>query len=120
MKINKLVIILIICGLFLSSMIPLYAATIDADDVRPNASGIDVATTEIKNTGRKIYSAVFTTGSVVSVAVIAWIGVKYIWASAEERADYKKSLLPYFVGAICVFGASGIANIVYNVGRSIR
>ena len=35
--------------------------------------------------------------------------------SLEERAQYKKSLLPYFIGAIFVFGATTIPTIIYNM-----
>ena len=34
--------------------------------------------------------------------------------SAEEKAEYKKTMIPYLVGAILVFAASTIANFVYN------
>jgi len=39
--------------------------------------------------------------------------------STEEKAEYKKSLLPYVIGAGLVFAASTIAQIVYNVAKSI-
>ena len=34
--------------------------------------------------------------------------------SAEEKAEYKKTMIPYLVGAICIFAASTIANVVYT------
>ena len=35
--------------------------------------------------------------------------------STEEKAQYKKSLLPYAIGALILFGASGIAGAIYNI-----
>lgn len=35
--------------------------------------------------------------------------------SVEERAAYKKTLLPYAIGAIFVFGASTVAGLVYEM-----
>ena len=39
--------------------------------------------------------------------------------SVEEKAEYKKNLLPSAIGAALVFAASGIAQIVYNIANSL-
>lgn len=72
------------------------------------------ADNDIMNFGGKILSAITTTGIVLSVIVLSVIGIKYMLGSAEEKAEYKKTLMPYLVGAGLVFGASTIAQIVYN------
>lgn len=72
------------------------------------------ASDEFKNAGKSIVSILTTIGIVISVVVIALLGLKYMLGSVEERADYKKSLIPYFIGAAVVFGASTIANIIYK------
>ncbi len=53
-------------------------------------------------------------GMIVSVISLMIIGVKYMLGSVEERADYKKTLLPYIVGAIILFVGSTIPNIIYS------
>ena len=87
-------------------------------------SGVSTATTindlnapasnTFKSTGETIVSILTTIGIVISVVVLAALGIKYMIGSIEERADYKKSMMPYFIGAILVFGASTIANIIYK------
>lgn len=72
------------------------------------------ASNTFKNAGKSIVSILTTIGIVISVVVIALLGLKYMLGSVEERADYKKSLIPYFIGAAVVFGASTIANIIYK------
>ena len=39
--------------------------------------------------------------------------------SVEEKATYKKTLLPFIIGAAFIFAASTIANIVYNVAINL-
>ena len=39
--------------------------------------------------------------------------------SAEEKAEYKKSLMPYVIGAGLVFSASAIAQIIYDLAIQI-
>ena len=49
----------------------------------------------------------------IGVMILA-LGVKYMMGSTEEKAEYKKSFMPYFIGAVLIFAASNIAKIVYN------
>lgn len=60
-----------------------------------------------------------TVGIVLSVIIVLVIGIKYMMGSAEEKADYKKSMIPYLVGAALIFTASLFANIVYQFFSSI-
>ena len=39
--------------------------------------------------------------------------------SAEEKAEYKKTMIPYVVGAILLFAATTIANAVYNFANGL-
>ena len=53
-------------------------------------------------------------GVILSVVMLTVIGIKYLMGSAEEKADYKKSLMPYVVGAALVFTASIFAQAIYE------
>ena len=68
----------------------------------------------IDKVGQGVIKVVSTIGSIASVVVLIALGIKYMIGSTEEKAQYKKSLLPYVVGAILVFGASTLASIIYN------
>lgn len=71
-------------------------------------------TTAFDGYGKKIIGMVQAIGSIVSVLVLVILGIKYMMGSAEEKADYKKTLIPYLVGAVLVFAASNIAGLFYN------
>ncbi|MBR3163167.1 MAG: TrbC/VirB2 family protein [Clostridia bacterium] len=112
MKLNKAIKILTTVTLVL--MLIMTATNVFAitpKDVTPSATQAD---NDIQAFGGKILSAITTTGIVLSVIVLAVIGIKYMLGSAEEKAEYKKTLMPYIVGAGLIFGASTIATIVYN------
>lgn len=70
--------------------------------------------TEIKDLGNKIIGILQTIGIVLSVVILVILGIKYMMGSAEEKADYKKTMIPYIVGAVFIFLAPTIANMVYN------
>ena len=82
------------------------------DDLQGNSS---IGTGSIETAGKRIVSIISSIGVVISVVVIAVLGIKYMLGSIEERAEYKRTLMPYFIGAILVFGASTIAQIVYQL-----
>lgn len=90
----------------------LYALT--PGDVTATSTSAD---DQIKSIGGKILSAVTTAGIVLSVIMLAVLGVKYMMGSAEEKAEYKKSMMPYLIGAVLIFAASTIATAVYNLAK---
>ena len=75
---------------------------------------------EVFNFGRTIVTILQAVGIVVAVVVILVIGIKYIMGSAEEKAEYKKTMIPYLVGAVLIFGATTIVNVVYNLSNSVN
>lgn len=75
----------------------------------------NVNSTEITNLGKNIVAIVQVVGVVIAVVVILVIGIKYLIGSAEEKAEYKKTMIPYLVGAVLVFAGATIVNVVYNV-----
>ena len=70
---------------------------------------------DLKTTGNSIIKVISTIGVAVSVVALVALGIKYMMGSVEERAEYKKTLLPYVIGAILVFAASTIAQIIYDI-----
>ncbi|MCL2383130.1 MAG: pilin [Oscillospiraceae bacterium] len=53
-------------------------------------------------------------GIVLSVIVLIILGIKYMMGSAEEKAEYKKTLIPYIIGAVLIFAAAALAQVVYD------
>ena len=59
-------------------------------------------------------------GVIVAVVIILIIGIKYMVGSAEEKAEYKKTMIPYIVGAVLIFAGATIVNAVYNIITGLR
>lgn len=74
---------------------------------------------EIEKIGNDVIQILFTVAAIISVIVLILIGIKYMFGSVEEKAQYKKTLIPYVVGAGLVFAASSIASAVYNLAINI-
>ena len=69
---------------------------------------------EIKTLGGQVVGIIQTVGVVLAVVILMILGIKYMMGSAEEKAEYKKTMIPYLMGAILIFAASTIANVVYT------
>lgn len=91
-------------------------AEIKPNGLSPKYNG----TGDIQTVGEKIMGIIQTVGVVVAVVILMVLGIKYMMGSAEEKAEYKKTMIPYLVGAILIFGATTIANAVYNFATGIK
>lgn len=69
---------------------------------------------ELMQLGGNVMGILRTTGIVISVLILIVIGIKYMMGSAEEKAEYKKVMIPYLVGAALIFGASVISTVVFE------
>lgn len=87
--------------------------TIDPNKFTPNISDSNPgdATRIVGN----ILGAINVIGSVIAVVCILIVGMKYMVASVEQKAEYKKMLWPMLVGAMLIFGIILILNILYNI-----
>ena len=115
MKKATKILTMIVCIIFITAIATNVLAVTDPSTYNGNvASGNKVSVTRIENLGNNIISVVSTVGSIASVIVLIILGIKYMMGSAEEKAEYKKTLLPYIIGAALVFAASTIAGIVFQ------
>lgn len=80
-------------------------------------SNIDSVTgaSKLATIGNDIIKVIRTIGSAVSVIVLMIIAIKYMMGSIEEKAQYKKSMMPYVVGCLLVFGITNILAIIMKL-----
>ena len=92
-------------------------AAINPDDIQP---GTDTdADSTILAIGNTVLTIITNVGMILAIIIVAVLGVKYMMGSTEEKAEYKKSMIPYLVGAVLVFGASAIGRAVIGFGQSV-
>lgn len=80
--------------------------------------------TELQNTlqepGSIIFGIVQVVGTIVSVAALIIIGIRYMLGSVEEKAEYKKTLPYYIIGATLVFATSNLVQYFYDAITGIN
>lgn len=91
------------------------SSDINPDDYNPSKQGISV---NDKNTIKKKAGVIlgWLRNISVATAVIAIMiaGYKYIVGSVEEKAEYKKTLIPIIIGCIMAISGTTIVSFIYN------
>lgn len=75
--------------------------------------------TTLNDTAKNIWSSVTLILQILAVAAIVFAGVRYMFASADAKADIKKQMVILIIGAVMVFAASTIINVIVNVTKEI-
>lgn len=54
-------------------------------------------------------------GMSIAVIILVWLGIKYIMASPDGKAEIKKQAFGYILGAVLLFGASWLVPLLKSV-----
>lgn len=102
-------IVISIVILLLSSVV--FAGTI-------NTTGVQIGTRLINEAapiGNRVVGVIKVVGIFVSVAMTMIVGIRYMLSSVEEKAEYKKTAIIYFVGAVLIFATTQFIDFIYNI-----
>ena len=58
--------------------------------------------------------AVESVGKTLAVIMLVIIGIKYVMAAPEGKAEYRKTMVPYVIGAVLIYTASTLAPQLAN------
>lgn len=95
------------------------SSKINPNDYKPGSSDSTSNAEELGKIGNTIIGFIQGIGSIASVAVLGILGIKYMIGSAEERAEYKKSLRPYIIGAVMVFAITNLLGILAPIAKNL-
>ena len=109
-KIEKVLSICII-AIMLVLTVSTFVSAVTPNDIQADPN---VGSDTIETAGKRIVAILQTVGVVLSVVVLIIIGIKYMMGSAEEKAEYKKTFMPYIIGAALIFAASLFAQVAYD------
>ena len=95
------------------------AGTVLAVDPNTVLNGLNgngnVQTNDLTKVGNNIVTIIQVVGIVIAVIVLLVIGIKYMMGSASEKAEYKKTMIPYIVGAVLIFAGTSLVRVIYSL-----
>jgi len=116
-KLAKVLITVLCFAMIATISASAYAAvTIANVNVNPDTSGN--ASQSATSLGNKVIGVIQVVGILLSVGVLMVLGIKYMMGSAEEKAEYKKTFVPYLIGAIILFAAAAFAKTLYGLANA--
>lgn len=118
---NKIlgIILIFIILIFMIANVNYAAIDFNPSNWEPNSTTEVTGADRLLDFGNIIIGILRTVGTIISVAVLAILGIKYMLGSVEEKATYKETMRPYLIGAVLVFGITNILAIIIDVGTSL-
>ena len=115
-KISKIISVVLIITTILSAFSMVFASNRPAipSGTKPSFGADDVASI----TNMVIY-VIQIIAFAAAVIMLIFVGIKFLTASPEGKAEVKKTAVIYVVGAILLFAATGILQIVSSLASNI-
>lgn len=110
---NRKIIFTFILVFVFCMFIPYISLAISTDsytNIYKNPSG----SASLFNKGGKILGILQVVGTGLAVIMMSVTGLRYIFASPQEKAQSKETIMPIFIGSILLFGGVNILAIVYR------
>ena len=99
------------------------AGTVLAVDPNTVLNGLNgngnVQTNDLTKVGNNIVTIIQVVGIVIAVIVLLVIGIKYMMGSASEKAEYKKTMIPFIVGAVLILAGTSLVRVIYSLSTSV-
>ena len=119
----KLISVLLMATMVIISLSNVVCATTAADVLNTVQSGTSLdkvqGGSDLQQLVGKIISLLQYIAIIGGALILAVLGIKYMMGSVEEKAEYKKTMSNYIIGAMLLFGITTIANIFYTIGTKI-
>lgn len=116
---KKILIIFLIIVSFTLCTNQVLAAIINPDDYDPSKKEVALTIEEkqiIVDKVGGVLAWIRNIAIIVSVISLMLIGLKYIMGSVNEKAKYKETLIPWFIGCVvAVLGTTMVSYIYQNV-----
>jgi len=115
MKLEKIIIIsILVITILLSSMTPIFAASFNPEYYKPSYQAVNEKS-DAMVIASKIISVVSIVAGIIFVTTILLLGIRYMIGSLEEKASYKKTMVPVLIGGILIFGISAVLRFVLSI-----
>lgn len=71
-----------------------------------------IDTQKLKGASDSIYNTLLMISFIVVAIVGIVLGIKYMFAGVDEKADVKNSLLAFVIGTLVIYGSFGIWRVI--------
>lgn len=109
--------ILLLMAVLTGLMMTTSYAEVSVTDFEGNTEG--QAAEKVTDISKNIIGIVQVVGTAAAVVMLVVLGIKYVVASASEKAEIKKSAPIYVVAAVFIFAAVNILAIIQDFAKDV-
>lgn len=118
MKIIAILLVAIMAVMVLSNTA--FASADIWDGIQMTQSVTSGAATKVGNMAGQILNITQVIGMAVAVVMLIVLAIKYISAAPSDKAEIKKHAVVYVVGAVVLFAATGILEIIKQFAKGLN
>ncbi len=118
-KFNKILSLFMIIFLLCAFITPVFAAGEGDVDVNLDFTTDASDNSNLGDLFSNVWGTVQTVASFIALIMVVFAGIRYMFASADQKADIKKQTIILIVGAIFIFAAGSIVNLIANAAQGI-
>ena len=114
---NKIMTMLVLVVAVFAFITPVFASPIIDYNITDHSGGDRLGTAE--KAVSKAWNTIRLILQIAAVAAVIFAGVRYMFASADQKADIKKSMGILAIGAALVFGATFVIDFIVTLTEEI-
>ncbi len=75
--------------------------------------------TGVSNIAQAILGVIRGIAGVTAAVGTIVLGIRYVYSAPGEKAEIKKKMIPFIIGAVLIFGATVLVDTVYQVAKGL-
>lgn len=116
-QIKEIIFVITLLNILLMFIFPRICLAIDTSTYKDIYTTTERDIGKLGTIGNKIIGIIQVVGTGIAVIMLIVIGIKYLMASADEKAQLKGQLTLYIIGAILLFAGSNIFGIIARAAK---
>ena len=114
----KIIAMLVVAIMAVTVVTPVFATNSILSTLDTKIGSASGSSDKMTDIAAEIIAFIRNLALVLGVVMLSIIGIKYMLGSAEEKASYKKTLIPLVVGIIVVMAASTLVSMIYGFANN--
>ena len=95
------------------------SATSIIGELDSNKNNMTDAGKTVGETGKTIVAAIKIIGTGIAILMLLYIAIKYMTVAPSEKAEFKKTAVVYAIGAVVLFAAPRLVELVMDVSQGL-
>ena len=119
-KVFKVGVIFLITIMVISIVMPVWAKYIDPQALLDEVENADPEVPQkFQSIAGTVIAVVQVIGLTVAIVMLIVLAIKYLYSSPNDRAEIKKHMIVYVVGAVLLFGVSAILELIKSFATNL-